>query len=856
MRTNRNALFKLRRFTAAAMAMLVMMTGSANVLSAEGSQDSGNDGETITEVIESPVSETTDVSKEENTSEDIQKTEDTVNKEEIKETGQKENTTETVSENKTDDKTAVEQEDAESSKDTSNISEDAKKEPAPADQKAETDGPEKSENPAENKPSEIKLKSNVTVPAKAVLQKEAPLLSETNAPESLTVHVTNILYINPRKPESSINGHAIAWENSMTLSKNQTKLASGFNSSVGGKNITANGFGYSYKFLNAFVLAEKDSGPVYSDTLDNLKTIKRIGLSKGNVTVEFNDGTKQSFENTGDVYISPIYKATENWYLEYKYIDNISTGSGSWSNRDAVVEYQHTFSDPSVKTPQSDYKFIEWRNEEDGKVFKAGDSFIYSGAEQKPGSTKTINIYAYWQPAVTVNYHQPGKETEPKKAFDEITVYDFKPEPEGSIQFDGWYSDKELTQRIPEETVEKAHEITKEAGTARVIDVYARYVTSKTVKKVWDDTNNRDRIRPANVQIQLTKNGEVSGEAVTLNAGNNWTYEFTNLTAYDKDGKLIDYSADEVNEPRGYRKSVTSEDDTITITNSHTLNPTPAPDDDDDPDPTPTSTPTPTYIPVPIIPTTPEPNPVVPAVVPQQGGNPRPAVVPANQPTPTPTASATPRPTPSATPTPTPAVIEEPEVPLARPGAWALINLICSILTCITGLGMGITYLRKHDEAIDEEEEEIRRAYVGDDEEEEEVNKRKASKFTGIIPAVGSVILFCLTEDMRLPMRLVDKWTIWMVLILLVNLLLAYLTRNRNNEKLYFNANGGVGYMEPVIQEAGKDAEVPEGEFVRSGYTFAGWNTEPDGSGDFYQPSDSFRMEKDQVNKLYAQWRA
>ena len=109
---------------------------------------------------------------------------------------------------------------------------------------------------------------------------------------------------------------------------------------------------------------------------------------------------------------------------------------------------------------------------------------------------------------------------------------------------------------------------------------------------------------------------------------------------------------------------------------------------------------------------------------------------------------------------------------------------------------------------------------------------------------------------MRLPMRLVDKWTIWMVLILLVNLLLAYLTRNRNNEKLYFNANGGVGYMEPVIQEAGKDAEVPEGEFVRSGYTFAGWNTEPDGSGDFYQPSDSFRMEKDQVNKLYAQWKA
>ena len=842
MRTNRNTLFKLRRVTAAFMAVLVMLGTNATALTAENNESTGND-EQITETVASPESETKETEGEITSSAEDEGTEtfdstgnpaaDIKGLKDSKETARVVHEPENEQEINSD---LIENQSHETAEKIQDESDRVESITVDVEQKNNADSTD--------------VESNSQIQTKLKAQKAAivPLAKEENKSDSLLVHVTNCLNTNKK----SVNGHAVVYDATVSVSKGGSKASKGFLNIATGNPTVVNGFGYTYKPLNAIVLTEQGEGPVFADTLDGLNTIDKIGFdSNGTVTIKFTDGTKQTLENTEELYISPVYKAIENWYLEYKYIDNISTGSGSWSNRDAVVEYQHTFSDPSVKTPQPDYKFIEWRNEEDGKVFKAGDSFIYSGAELKPGSTKTVNIYAYWQPAVTVNYHQPGKETESKKAFDEITVYDFKPAPEENLQFDGWYSDEELTQRIPENTVEKAHEITKEADTAKVIHVYARYVTSKTVTKVWDDTNNRDRIRPADVQVQLTKNGEASGEAVTLNAGNNWTYEFTNLTAYDKDGKLINYSADEVSEPRGYRKSVTSEEDTITITNSHTLNPTPAPDDDDDPDPTPV----PTYIPVPtIVPTEPTPNPVVPPVVPQQGGNPVPAVVPANQPTPTPTASAAP--TPSASPTPTPAVIEEPEVPLARPGAWALINLICSILTCITGLGMGITYLRKHDEAIDEGEEEIRRAYVGDDEEEEEVNKRKASKFTGIIPAVGSVILFCLTEDMRLPMRFVDKWTIWMVLILLVNLLMAYLTRNRNNEKLYFNANGGVGYMEPVIQEAGKDAEVPEGEFVRSGYTFAGWNTEPDGSGDFYQPSDSFRMEKDQVNKLYAQWRA
>ena len=40
--------------------------------------------------------------------------------------------------------------------------------------------------------------------------------------------------------------------------------------------------------------------------------------------------------------------------------------------------------------------------------------------------------------------------------------------------------------------------------------------------------------------------------------------------------------------------------------------------------------------------------------------------------------------------------------------------------------------------------------------------------------------------------------------------------------------------------------------FSREGYTFAGWNTEADGSGTAYQPGDHFRIAQDTT--LYARW--
>ena len=62
------------------------------------------------------------------------------------------------------------------------------------------------------------------------------------------------------------------------------------------------------------------------------------------------------------------------------------------------------------------------------------------------------------------------------------------------------------------------------------------------------------------------------------------------------------------------------------------------------------------------------------------------------------------------------------------------------------------------------------------------------------------------------------------------------------------------GSMPSVTVEEGKDAQLPENEFVRDGYTFTGWNTEMDGSGTSYSDKDTISGLKENT-VLYAQWK-
>lgn len=116
------------------------------------------------------------------------------------------------------------------------------------------------------------------------------------------------------------------------------------------------------------------------------------------------------------------------------------------------------------------------------------------------------------------------------------------------------------------------------------------------------------------------------------------------------------------------------------------------------------------------------------------------------------------------------------DVPLhqvKRPDYWALLNLILMILTIIACLADILLYFRREDE----------------DKEDLDIPKRKRRRLviriTTIIPAVIAVIMFILTENMRLPMKWVDQWTIWMVIWLVISLILAFASKTKKDDDEY-----------------------------------------------------------------------
>ena len=69
--------------------------------------------------------------------------------------------------------------------------------------------------------------------------------------------------------------------------------------------------------------------------------------------------------------------------------------------------------------------------------------------------------------------------------------------------------------------------------------------TSVTVTKRWNDSNDKDKIRPDSIKVQLYANGEKKGEAVQLKAENKWSYTWKDLPQKEN-GKDIKYTVKEV----------------------------------------------------------------------------------------------------------------------------------------------------------------------------------------------------------------------------------------------------------------------------------------------------------------------
>ena len=87
-------------------------------------------------------------------------------------------------------------------------------------------------------------------------------------------------------------------------------------------------------------------------------------------------------------------------------------------------------------------------------------------------------------------------------------------------------------------------------------------MTEVVVKKVWDDKENKDGLRPERITVRLLADGqEVAVKEIT--ATDNWQASFTDLPVY-KDGKKIVYTITE-DPVAGYTSNI----DGFTVTNRH-----------------------------------------------------------------------------------------------------------------------------------------------------------------------------------------------------------------------------------------------------------------------------------------------
>lgn len=102
-----------------------------------------------------------------------------------------------------------------------------------------------------------------------------------------------------------------------------------------------------------------------------------------------------------------------------------------------------------------------------------------------------------------------------------------------------------------------------------ITNTHAPETIRKTVTKTWDDGNDRDGIRPANIKIELYGT-DGTRRTQYLTKDNHWSYSFENLPKYQNEGTIILYTIKE-EAVEGYtQKSVTTTAG-FDLTNTHEI---------------------------------------------------------------------------------------------------------------------------------------------------------------------------------------------------------------------------------------------------------------------------------------------
>ena len=381
-------------------------------------------------------------------------------------------------------------------------------------------------------------------------------------------------------------------------------------------------------------------------------------------------GTDYSEDTTLEFYAQYTEKNIYN--LNFYYIDNIANGGGSWSSINGFDGYTHTFKTPA-DVPDY-YQFVYWKELEKEKTFVEGESISYNTNDLAEDTI--VNFYAFYQPAVIINYYVNSELVFTNSSFSQLRIYDYVTELIEEESFDGWFTEED--ERIDENQIYEAPELTID-GNFLVYNVYAKEKVVEEPEIIEEDKednedDNEEEIAEPTEELEDSEESEVIIEKKKKKEKTEEIVEVITLS-FEESNPIEDeyvFTEEEDEEEAPVEEEI-----------SRNLTPT--------------------------------------------------------------------------------TVIN---------GAWALINLIAAILTLLLSLVLIITLILNKTKRKEEDEDE-----------NEKVNNKVPLRIASIVIAILSIIIFILTENMALPMVLIDKYTLLMVIILIIQIIIAIFSKHSNKKE-------------------------------------------------------------------------
>ena len=248
----------------------------------------------------------------------------------------------------------------------------------------------------------------------------------------------------------------------------------------------------------------------------------------------------------GEIVASQTVKADEagNWTYTFKDLPKYANGQEiTYTVTEEAVEGYETSVDGfnitnTYTTETTEVKGSKTWNDADNQDGKRPESItvrLLANGEEKDSQTVTADENGNWT-----------------YSFEKLPKYE---------------AGKEIVYTVTEDAVA---DYTTEITGYDITNSYAPGKTSVTVTKAWADNDNRGGHRPKEIKVRLKADGENSGEEITLNAENNWTYTWSDLDQ-KKAGKDIAYTVEETGKAAGYTSTVTGNaEEGFIITNTIT----------------------------------------------------------------------------------------------------------------------------------------------------------------------------------------------------------------------------------------------------------------------------------------------